>query len=250
MGHTVAALWASKEKWPIDSLEPTFRFMLWNLCDQIMESGHMNTTQHRYRLGVFPVPHGSVDSKVFPSSDQWIAGNPWTWKGRTISNSVMVRFHVAEEGNDAGFDVRGRDAHLNSQSHVGHEDLGEVLPASASLDHRTEVVLETTVDDARRVRQIPGVNHISQRKVGQNGRVRITVDMPEYVNSCCHIAKLYLVLVPHSVLLLGCFSTNLWSNGKSCLLCSPKKHGSLVVSCVSHRDGSLLTPPQACTLMT
>ena len=98
-----------------------------------------------------------------------------------MSNSVLVRFHVAEEGRDAGFDVRGQDVHLNSQSLVGHEDLGELLPASASLDHDTEVVLETTVDDARRVRQIPDVNNISQRKVGQNGRVRITVDMPESV---------------------------------------------------------------------
>ena len=71
--------------------------------------------------------------------------------------------------------------HLTSQSLVGHEDLGELLPAFASLDHRTELVLETTVDDARRVRQIPDVHHISQRKVGQNGRVRITVDMPESV---------------------------------------------------------------------
>ena len=70
------------------------------------------------------------------------AGNPWTWKGRTMSNSVLVRFYVAEEGNDAGFDVRGQDVHLNAQSHVGHEDLGELLPASASLDHRTEVVLD------------------------------------------------------------------------------------------------------------
>ena len=109
-------------------------------------------------------------------------GNPWTWKGRTMSNSVLVRFYVSEEGNDAFFfDVRSQDAHLNSQSHVGHEDWGELLPTSVSLDHRTEVVLETTVDDARIVRQIPDVNHISQRKVGQNGRDRITVDMPESV---------------------------------------------------------------------
>ena len=98
-----------------------------------------------------------------------------------MSDSVLVRFHVAEEGNDASFDVRGQDVHLNSQSHVGNEDLGELLPASVSLDHRAEVVLETTVDDARRVRQILGVNHISHRKVGQNGRVRTTVDMPESV---------------------------------------------------------------------
>ena len=94
---------------------------------------------------------------------------------------MLVRFYVAEEGNDAGFAVRGQDVHLTSQSLVGHEDLGELLPASASLDPRTELVLETTVDDARRVRQIPDVHHISQRKDGQNGRVRITVDIPEYV---------------------------------------------------------------------
>ena len=118
------------------------------------------------------------------------AGSPWAWKGRIMSNSVLVRFYVAEEGNDAGFDVRGQDAHFTSQSLVGHEDLGELLPASASLDLRTELVLETTVDDARRVRQIPDVNHISQRKVGQNGRVRITVDMsasviPEVTSHSC-----------------------------------------------------------------
>ena len=58
-----------RERWLIDSLKPTLRFMLWNLCGRIMEFGHMNTTQHRYRLGVFPVPRGSVDSKVFPLSD-------------------------------------------------------------------------------------------------------------------------------------------------------------------------------------
>ena len=102
-----------------------------------------------------------------------------TWKGRSMSNSVLVRFDA--EGNDVGFDVRGQDVHLTSQSLVGNEDLGELLPTSASLDQHTELVLETTVDDARRVRQIPDVNHISQRKVGQNGRVRITMDMPESV---------------------------------------------------------------------
>ena len=69
---------------------------------------------------------------------------------------------MTEEGNDAGFVVRGHDVHLKSQSHVAHEGLGELLPASASLDHRTELVLETTVDDARRVRQILDVNRISR----------------------------------------------------------------------------------------
>ena len=103
------------------------------------------------------------------------AGNPWTWKGRTMS----IKFFVGSFSRGGG--GRGQYVHLNSQSHVGRDDLGELLPASASLDHRTEVVLETTVDDARRVRQIPGVNHISQRKVGQNGRVCITVGLSESV---------------------------------------------------------------------
>ena len=62
------------------------------------------------------------------------AGSLWTWKGRTMSNSVLVRFHVTEEGNGAGFVVSGQDVHLTSQSLVSHEDLGELLPASASLD--------------------------------------------------------------------------------------------------------------------
>ena len=61
-----------KERWLIDCLKPTFHSTLWNLCDRIMEFGHMNATQHRYRLGVFPVPHGSVDFKAFPSSDPLI----------------------------------------------------------------------------------------------------------------------------------------------------------------------------------
>ena len=88
---------------------------------------------------------------------------------------------MTEEETDAGFDVRGQDVHLNSQVNDGSEDLGELLPASTSLDQRAEVVLETTVDAARRVRQILGINHMSQRKVGQSGRVRITSYMPESV---------------------------------------------------------------------
>ena len=141
----------------------------------------MNTTQHRYRLGAF-------------SSTTWVrrlqrvsiirsvdAGHPWIWKGRSMSNSVLVRFDVAAEGNDIGFAVRGHYAHLHSQVNDGGEDLGELLPTSILLDQRADVVLETTVEDARRVRQLHGVNHISQRKVGQQGRVRITVNMPESV---------------------------------------------------------------------
>ena len=101
---------------------------------------------------------------------------------RSKTCQILFQFVcVAEEGSDAGFDVRGQDVHLNSQVNDGSEDLGELLPASTSLGQRAEVVLETTVDAARRVRQILGINHMSQRKVGQSGRVRITSYMPESV---------------------------------------------------------------------
>ena len=146
MGQTAAASWALKEKWPIDSLKPTFRLLLWNSCDLIMESGRMNTTtQHRCRLGAFPVPHGYVDSKVFPSSDQWMQAT--LGPGKVELCQILFQFVcVAEEGTDAGFDVRGQDVHLNSQVKDGSEDLGELLPASTTLGQRAEVVLETTVD--------------------------------------------------------------------------------------------------------
>ena len=131
----------------------------------------------RSDLGIWACEHNKASLPLGGlSSTTWIcriqgasivrpvdAGNPWTWKGRTMSNSVLVRFFMAVEGNDAGLVVSGHDVHLKSHSQVAHEDLGELLPASASLDPRTEVVLETTVDDARRVRQILDVNSISQR---------------------------------------------------------------------------------------
>ena len=100
----------------------------------------MNTTQHRYRLGVFPVPHGSVDSKVFPSSDPLMPATLGHGKVALCQILCWFVFYVAEEGKRRlVFDVRGQDVHLTSQSLVGHEDLGELLPASASLDHRTEL---------------------------------------------------------------------------------------------------------------
>ena len=141
MGQTVAAFMGVKGK-VTDRLKPTFRFTLWSLYDRIMEFGHMNTTQHRYRLGVFPVPHGSVDSKVFPSSDPLMPATLGHGKVAPCQILCWFVFYVAEEGNDTGFDVRGQDVHLSSQSLVGHEDLGELLPASASLDHRIELVLD------------------------------------------------------------------------------------------------------------
>ena len=86
-------------------------------------------------------------------------------------------FEVGAEAVVGGCLVERIDVHSPVEP-AGMEDLGEI--AVTSLDEsRREVVLETTGEDARRVRQIPGVRHISQRKVGEKGRVRITVDAPE-----------------------------------------------------------------------
>ena len=108
----------------------------------------------------FPVPHGSDDSKMSPLLDPLMPvtfrhGKVAPWQFRVGS------LYMAEEGNDSGFVfvVNGHDAHFNCQSQFGHEDTGELLLASASLDPRTAVVLETTVDDARSVRQFLDVNH-------------------------------------------------------------------------------------------
>ena len=125
------------------------------------------TTQPHCRLGASPVQHGWTE-----------AGHPWIRKGRCMSNSGLVRFVVAAT---LVLLCVARIVQPHSQIDDGGEDLGELLPTSALVDLRAEIVLETTVEDARRVRLSPDVNHISQRKVGQQGRVRITVDLPESV---------------------------------------------------------------------
>ena len=139
--------------------------------------------------------------------------------------------------------LRGQDVHLTSQS------LG---PASASLDPRTELVLETTVDDARRVRQIPDVHHISQREVGQNGRVRITVKRPESVTTRSSLCANTGLLFHQSV--------EQWEELSSLLsrlehakhaVCSQQKHFDCFVQNVSasaHPSSGSFTPGG--TLMT
>ena len=64
-----------------------FRSLLWSSFDLIMESGRMNTTQHRYSLGAFPVPYGYVDSNAFPSSDQWMRA---TLGSRTVAPCYIL----------------------------------------------------------------------------------------------------------------------------------------------------------------
>ena len=124
-----------------------------------------------------------------------------------------------------------------------------LLLASASLDHRTELVMESTVGDSRRVRQIPDVDHISQRKVEQNGRVRITVDMPESVipevtsHSCIWFRFSFCAATG----LLLYQSVEEWEALSSLLT---KEAWIFGHGCASHRDGFLSTLLQVCIAMT
>ena len=142
-----------------------------------------------------------------------------------MSNSVLVRFDVAAEGDDVGFAVCGQDVQPHSQVDAGGEDLGELLPTSALVDLRAEIVVETTVEDARRVRLLPDVNHISKRKVGQQGRASITVDLPESVI----LDRAAFGPDPRCVHPLRCFSTNPRNNGKNCPRCCSRRRGPLDV---------------------
>ena len=93
-------------------------------------------------------------------------------------NSVLVRFEISSEVVTGGFYSRQVDFDpLTLDSEGPLEDLGDII--SDPLDaQRVELVMETSVEDARRVRQLSGVHHVAQRKVGELGRVRITVDLP------------------------------------------------------------------------
>ena len=97
-----------------------------------------------------------------------------------MSNCVLARFDIRENTVAGGFYVRKVDLDTGTQLNVEEDVLGEIQDASAG-SVRDEIVIETTVDDARRIRQLPGVCHVSQRKVNDAGRVRLTVDIPEHI---------------------------------------------------------------------
>ena len=112
---------------------------------------------------------------IFRSVD---ASSPWIWQGRAMTNSVLVGFDVIAEIVSGGFVAREYDCDIQTLEPPGETvDLGEINADVLNLP-RVEIVMGTDVDDARRVRLMSGVHHISQRKVGDHGRVRVTLDVP------------------------------------------------------------------------
>ncbi len=132
------------------------------------------------------LPLGCLSSKAYLRRLRQItilkpidAGRPWCWKGRIVTNCVLVCLEVSGEIVNGGFSVRciNVDRPDGDKDGASCEDLGE-LGWHHDDASRLEIVMETTADDARRVRRLEGVKHISQRKVGDRGQVRITVDLP------------------------------------------------------------------------
>jgi len=95
-----------------------------------------------------------------------------------MTNSVLVGFDVIAEIVSGGFVAREYDCDIQTLEPPGETvDLGEINADVLNLP-RVEIVMGTDVDDARRVRLMSGVHNISQRKVGDHGRVRVTLDVP------------------------------------------------------------------------
>ena len=112
---------------------------------------------------------------IFRSVD---ASSPWIWQGRAMTNSVLGGFDVIAEIVSGGFVAREYDCDIQTLEPPGETvDLGEINADVLNLP-RVEIVMGTDVDDARRVRLMSGVHNISQRKVGDHGRVRVTLDVP------------------------------------------------------------------------
>ena len=106
-------------------------------------------------------------------------GCPWSLRGRALPGNVLVMLEVGAIDEDMKFKVdvwdcaRARCWMEMSEDDI--EDLGDVTNLGGEFQ-REEIVLETTPEDARRIRQIPGAKHIAQRRACQ-GRVRVTVDV-------------------------------------------------------------------------
>ena len=106
-------------------------------------------------------------------------GKPWSWMGRPRPGHVLVCMDIAAEETDMQFQVREADAsqswkRVQPSDSIDCEDLGCLV----GDDGRLEIVLETSPTEARSIRQLPGVKHIAQRRVG-HGRVRVTLDVDE-----------------------------------------------------------------------
>ena len=110
-------------------------------------------------------------------------GRPWSWKGRSLPGHILVCMEMTSEDGDMKFQICLKDA-IEARNRISAqgpdavsemEDLGE-LPTVNGASGREELVIETTSEDARRIRQTDGVKHIAQRRACP-GRVRATVDV-------------------------------------------------------------------------
>ena len=99
---------------------------------------------------------------------------PWSYQDRKQPNNVLFQIHVGAMAAEKSFKVRVV-THTPAGDTEEIEDLGLLSP---SISGRREFVLETTKEDADRIRKLEGVTQIAQRRVGKPPgptHVRLTV---------------------------------------------------------------------------
>ena len=133
--------------------------------------------------------------------------------------------------------------HLTSQSLVGHEDLLLLWTLALSLCWKQRLMM---LEECGKSLMSTTFLSVKLDRVVESASQWICLNL-SYLKPRRTVAS---GLVPHSVPTLGCSFINPWSNGRSCLLCTPRKRGYLVVFCANHQDGSSSILLQVCIPMT
>ena len=105
-------------------------------------------------------------------------GKPWSWKGRVLHNTVIIRMTMGKDTGDMGVTTE-----VNRQAGLLAGCVGSPTICSMRLQPqespRGEVVIETTAEHARELRKTPRVTQIGGWRKAAGGLVATTVDMPE-----------------------------------------------------------------------
>ena len=99
---------------------------------------------------------------------------PWTYEGRTMKNTLVVRMTM---GVDKGNTSINAAVHHMSPPRPIHS-LG-TLRQPPGEDQRTEIVVETTADEARDMRTKNDIFQIGGWRKASDGKVATTFDLPE-----------------------------------------------------------------------
>ena len=99
---------------------------------------------------------------------------PWTYEGRTMKNILAVRMTMGWDKGNAS--ITAEVHHMTPPRPI--PSLG-VLEQPPGKEKRTEIVIETTADEAREMRQSNDINQIGGWRKASEGKVATTFDLPE-----------------------------------------------------------------------